>query len=207
MHRVAADYQGGHPLGDQYPRLDRGTGRDDGGPPVGLEAAFGGQLRGDLTEHLRLQFRQIGQPAAHAAGGVMLGESIRGEHVRVYVGAGITCTGRTQIVLAREDHSRGILLLRIERVGDGRLLRFVVRWQRSVHHTLRSEQPALAVGLHDERVVASERGGTPELGVGAAARRPVDHEVGHVVPDPQALLLVPPDQLLALAPRLAVRVG
>src|SRR6185437_15273938 len=68
-------------------------------------------------------------------------------------------------------------------------------------------QPRLAVGLHDERVDAGQG-----LGAGRAVRRPVVRglvggEVRDVVPGPRGLLFVPPDQGLALAPRLALGVG
>jgi hypothetical protein len=207
VHRVARDDQRGHPVGDQHAYLDRRAGRDDGGPAVGLEAALCGQCGRNLTEHLRLQLGEVRQPAAHPAGGVVLGEPVGGEHVRIHVRAWRPGARRAEVVCPREGDSRGTLLLRVERVGDRGLLRLVVRGQRPVNHTLGGEQPALAVGLHDERVVAREGGRAAEIRVGAAARSAVEHEVGHVVADPAPLLLVPPDPFLPLAPWFAVRVG
>ena len=113
-------------------RLDGRAGRDDGGPPVGLEAALGGQLRGDLAEHLRLQLREVRQPAAHPAGGVVLGQPVGGEHVRVHVRARVAGARRAEVVRAREHQPGRALLLRVERVGDRRLLRLVVGGQRPV---------------------------------------------------------------------------
>jgi hypothetical protein len=207
VHLAAGDNQRGHPVGDQYPRLDCRTGRDDGGPAVGLEAALGGQCGRDLTEHLRLQLGEVRKPAAHPAGGVVLGEPVGGEHVRIHVRPWRAGARRAEVVSPREGDSRGTLLLRVERVGDRGLLRLVVRGQRPVNHALGREQPALAVRLHDERVVAGEGGRAAEIWVGAAARSAVEHEVGHVVADPAALLLVPPDPFLPFAPWLAVQVG
>src|SRR5664280_2143119 len=103
--------------------------------------------------------------------------------------------------------TRRVRLLRVERVADRRLLRLVVRRKRPVEHAHRREQPSLAVGLHDERVVAREPRGAPGARLRPEGRRLVGHEVGHVVTGPLAVLDVPPDVLLALAPRLALGIG
>ena len=207
VHRAAGYDQRRHPVGDQDPCLDRGARGDQRGPAVGLEPALGRQLRRHLAEHLRLQFGQIRQPPAHPARGVVLGQPVGGEHVRVHVGAGRARARRAQVVRPREDDPGRALLLRVKRVGDWRLLRLVVRGERAVDHPLGGEQPGLAVGLHDEGVVSRQRRGPAEIRVRAAAGGAVDHEVGHVVTDPASLRLVPPDVLLPFAPRFAVRVG
>src|SRR5207248_7510506 len=71
----------------------------------------------------------------------------------------------------------------------------------------RDEQPAPSVGLHDERVVAGDR----VLRLGAVGRDVVRRlrllEVGSVETGPLALLGIPPDELLALGPRLPVGIG
>src|SRR3954453_23633326 len=53
-----------------------------------------------------------------------------------------------------EPSPAGVGARRVERVQDGRLLRLVVRRERAVGQAVRREQPRLAVGLHDERLVA-----------------------------------------------------
>ena len=77
---------GREPVGDQHLGLDRRAGGDDVRPAQVLQPALGGQLRRDLDEHLRLQFRQVRQLPAHAAGGVVLGEPAGGEDVREDLG-------------------------------------------------------------------------------------------------------------------------
>src|SRR4029453_15611349 len=68
------------------------------------------------------------------------------------------------------------------------------------------EQPCLAVGLHDERVDAGDRCDARGALGRAVGRGTVGDEVRHIVAGPSSLLLVPPDQGLALAPRPAVRI-
>jgi hypothetical protein len=85
--------------------------------------------------------------------------------------------------------------------------RLVVRGQRAVDEADGRVEPGLAVALHDERVVARDR-----LDAGRPLRRAVGRrllllEVGYVRAGPLALVLVPPDVGLALAPRPALRVG
>ena len=67
-----------HPMGDEHPRLDGGASRGDRRPAPVLQPALGGKLGRDLTEELRLQFREVGQPPAHATRRVMLGEPVGG---------------------------------------------------------------------------------------------------------------------------------
>src|SRR5438093_2933647 len=84
---------------------------------------------------------------------------------------------------------------------------FVMGRKRPVLETLRDEEPRAPVRLHDEGVVACD--GLLGLRV---VRRPVARllvllEVGDVEPRPLAVLLVPPDVLLPLRPRLPVGIG
>ena len=58
---------------------------------------------------------------------------------------------------ARELLARGIRAHRVERVVERRLVRLVVRRQRPVDEPAGREEPATAVGLHDERVIAPDR--------------------------------------------------
>src|SRR5699024_4137821 len=83
-------------------------------------------------------------------------------------------------------------------------LRVVMSGHRSVYHAAGCEQPALAVGLHDERVVAVEVCGTAVGLVRPRRRGTVDGEVGHVLARPLPGVLIPPDELLAFGPRGAV---
>ncbi len=51
-------------------------------PVAVVDAELAGQLGADLGEALRLKLSQPGHPAAHAAGGVVLGQTVGGENVR-----------------------------------------------------------------------------------------------------------------------------
>ena len=74
---------GPDPFSDKHSRLDRGTGRDNGGPPVGLKSSFGCQF-GDTSQNISgWSSDEVRQPPAHPAGRVVLGEPVRGEYVRV----------------------------------------------------------------------------------------------------------------------------
>src|SRR5438105_14344843 len=68
-------------------------------------------------------------------------------------------------------------------------------------------EPALAVALHDEGVVARKAIDAGDSGRGAIGGRAVLDEVGGIGARPLALRRVPVDELLALRPRLAVRIG
>ncbi len=65
--------------------FDRGTRRDDRRPVAVDEPAFGGQFAADLAEHLRLQRVEAADAAAHRSRGVMFGDAVRREHVRIHV--------------------------------------------------------------------------------------------------------------------------
>ena len=127
-------------------------------PAQVLQPALGGQLRGDLDEHLRLQLGQVRQRAAHPAGRVVLGQPVRREHVREDLGSCSLAAGSgcSRLSGARVHLAGRVGLLAVERVAHRRLVRLVVRRQRPVEQPGRRVQPALAVGLHDERVVAGE---------------------------------------------------
>ena len=172
-------------------------------PPSSMPA-LGGQDRVDLREHLRLQLRQPRQVAAHRARRVVLGEPERRRDERVAAVA----RGVDRVVRAVPGQRRRVAAdLGVEQVGDGRLERLVVGRHRPVEQARGRVQPALAVGHHDERVGAADRRHPLGVGLGAVAGRLVGREVRHVVARPLALLLVPPDVLLALGPRPALGVG
>ena len=140
-------------------------------------------------------------------GGVVLGEPVGGGDVGKHLGAEFAAGRLERVPRVPDDLADRVALLAVQRVGERGLLRLVVRGQRAVHQAGRGEQPALAVGLQDERVDPGDRRHAGGVRVGPVGRSPVGDEVGHVVPGPLALVRVPPDQRLALAPRLAVGVG
>ena len=100
-------------------------------------------------------------------------------------------------------------------------MRLVVRRQRPVDQARRHEQPSSAVAPHDERVGAREGIETDAIRLRHRVRGLRRPEVGHVVADPFAARRgdaglgvrriderrIPPDPPLALAPRIAARVG
>src|SRR6185369_13236468 len=89
---------------------------------------------------------------AHAAGRVVLGEAIGGEHVRVARIAG----GRVGVVRALFRLRGGVRLPRVERVVDRALERLVVRGQRAVLQSRGDPDPTDAIGMQDEGLVAGD---------------------------------------------------
>ena len=168
------------------------------------------QRRGHLDEHLGLQLGEVLEVAAHATGRVVLGEPAGGEDEREDVAVLLRGRRVHLVVVAVVRLARRVGLLPVERVAERRLDRLVVGGHRAVDEALRHVERALPVALHDERVDALD--GLDALG---PLGRPVGRrlrllEVGHVLPGPLprlALLRVPPDVGLALAPRLALGVG
>ena len=142
------------------------------------------------------------QRARHAARGVVLGQAIRGEDVREAL------VGRIRIRIVRTLHRvrrRVAQLRRIEIVRLVGLERLVVRGQRSVLEARRNVEPSETVRMHDERRVAGERLVAAFRLAAARSRALTLGEVRNIVAGPLLRLYVPPHQLLALAPRLAVR--
>src|SRR5690625_3116699 len=80
------------------------------------------------------------------------------------------------------------------------------RWPRDWSSDVCSSDLAAPIGLHGEGVVPGQRGGTAGTRVARVVGTLGDREVGDVVAGPSAGFLVPPHQLLALAPRSALRV-
>src|SRR4051812_13015027 len=81
-----------------------------------------------------------------------------------------------------------------------------MRGHRSIDEAGRHIEPAFAIGLHDERVVACKALRTFRVALGFVVRRFVRNEVRDIVAVPLSAVAVPPDQSLALAPRLTVGV-
>src|SRR6476659_8307225 len=61
MDRLAADTKRPHARSDHGPRLDDAAHGHDREPASRLDPALGRELRGDLTEELRLQLREMGK--------------------------------------------------------------------------------------------------------------------------------------------------
>src|SRR5438105_9951362 len=103
-------------------------------------------------------------------------------------------------------HSR-VRVARVKRVVYGRLERFVMCRHRSILQTARDIKPPEPVFMRDERRVA----GNPikaALVSGWSKRWGLLHrKIGSIDSGPFVLRPVPPDQFLALAPRLAGRAG
>ena len=185
-------------------RLDPAACRPDRHPAAVDDAALGGQLRAQLDEHLRLQFIEPGVEPAHRPAQVVLGEPVgRGHHGELGL------RRRHQPVERSREcaHAGRTRLLGIEQVADRRLEGLVMRRQGAVLGADGSEEPGNAVGLHDERIVAGDG-----RHAGRAGRRPIVGrlarlEVRPVKAHPEALLGIPPDELLPLRPGPALGIG
>src|SRR5215207_9088199 len=130
----------------------------------------------------------------------MLGESIRREDVREDL--------RPLVTVRRVIGPWGLLAGRVrpqgvEEVVEGGLVRLVVGRERTVGEASRCVEPAIAVRLHDEWLVAPDGILSPRAFgrhvVGPRGQR----EVGLVVAGPPLVLLISPDVFLPLGPRLA----
>ena len=159
--------------------------RVDRRPAAVLEPDLPRELGVHLAEHLGLQLGEVRDGARHPAGGVVLGQPVGRDDVRIDLGARLVgdrvvrILGAVVVLLAAR-----VRALRVERVVERRLVRLVVRRQRAVLEALRDEEPAAPVRLHDERVVA----GDGVLGLRAVGRHVVGLlvlvEVGHVEAGP-----------------------
>src|SRR5918995_3532012 len=191
-------------VGDQGLAMDLAAARRDGHPARVIHALLGGQLGADLAEQLGLQLGEPGDPTAHRPAGVMLGQAVSGHYVGI---PGIL--GRVVGIVrpVQEPYRRIILDVVVEQVRDRRLDGLVVDRERTVGEAHGGEEPAEPVAVDDERPVS--RDGVVAFGIGAwPVIRPLGRrEIGDVVADPLALLLVPPDVLFLLGPRLTLGVG
>ena len=82
VHGLAVQLQRPHAPADQRARFDRAAQSDDANLIAVFDAELRREFRRHLDEHRRLQLREVRQEAAHAAGGVMLGEAISREDER-----------------------------------------------------------------------------------------------------------------------------
>jgi pyruvate,orthophosphate dikinase len=97
-------------------------------------------------------------PAAHPPSRVVLGEPVGRRHVREHLGARLAVhrVGAVARPVVADTDRVGLLL--VQQVRHWGLVRLVVGRQRPVEKPTGSEQPALAIGLGDERVRAAESG-------------------------------------------------
>src|SRR5215210_4311757 len=104
-------------------------------------------------------------------------------------------------------YRRVVLDVVVEQVRDRRLYGLVVNRERTVGEANGGEEPSEPVAVDDERPVSGD--GVVAFGLGTwFVVGPLGRsEVGDVVADPLALLLVPPDVLLPLGPGLAIGIG
>src|SRR5207244_12998388 len=147
-----------------------------------------------------------GQPAAHGAAQVMLGEPVGRDRKWI---ARVTHLGELIVIALEVLVDGAALLFGVERVLNRRFGWLVVRRHRPVEQPGRREQPRSAVGVHDERFGPRLPGQTDSVIVRGRVRRLVYGEIGDVVANPGALLIgaalrIPPDVALAVAPRLAI---
>ena len=98
MHRPAGNRDWANPLGDEDARLDRRPRRRHRRPAAVLEAALVCEVGVHLDEHLRLQLRQVRDPAGHSARRVLLGQAIRRRDVREQVGTRLAAGGVVRVL-------------------------------------------------------------------------------------------------------------
>src|SRR5262249_27369342 len=77
-------------------------------------------------------------------------------------------------------------------------------WQRPIFQAAGHPDPALAVGVHDEWLIAAEGIIAFRANPGLVIGRLGGSEIRRVEPGPRFLLFVPPNQFLALAPGAAI---
>src|SRR5581483_11807742 len=95
----------------------------------------------------------------------------------------------------------------IEWIGKHRLQWFVVRGQRTIFQSATDVNPTHAIRMHYEWLISAKRIITFSSRSGLVIRRFVFCEIRCVQACPLFFPLVPPNQFLALTPRLAVKPG
>src|SRR5438094_579511 len=131
----------------------------------------------------------------HAAGGMMLSQSVGGQDKR----KSRIARRREAIFLAGEPIDYGVRVARIESIFHRRLERFVVRRHRSVLQTLWHMKPSESVFMQDEGRIAANCIESALIPGWSKLRRLFDRKIRLIAARPFALLLVPPDQLLPFA--------
>ena len=143
------------------------------------------------------------QEAAHRARRVVLGQAVGGEDVRK---TRVVRAGET-VVRAAEPIDARVGLPGVHLVVHRRFQRLVVRGHRAIFQPLGDVEPGEAVVVEHERGVAPDGFQTDRAGRRRVAGRFRLGKIRHVETGPFAFFLVPPDELLALAPRFAIRLG
>src|SRR5437660_9867485 len=139
----------------------------------------------------------------HAAAGVVFSQAIGAENIGE---AGVATFEGIRVIRTLHLFGDGIhRYLRIERIAADALQRLVMRGQWPIFQAAGNPDPSSAIRMHDERLIASQGIIAPGIFVGLVIWRLLFGEIRNVVAGPFFLFLVPPDQLLALAPRLAIR--
>ena len=206
VERAALHDERSHPRRHERSRLDRAARRRHRHPLCGsIRRSNSASCRRDLTEQLRLELGQVGERPRHAAGRVMLGESVGGQNVRVR--RRLRSRPRSGCRDAPFDPLRDSSAVRVETVDHRRFEGLVVRRQRTVLEAARDPDPADTVRVHDERLIAGNRRVAARRRRRLIRRRLGPGEVGRIESRPRLLSVVPPHQLLAVAPRPAVGSG
>lgn len=133
----------------------------------------------------------------------MLGQPVSGKNKRK---SRIT-RRRESIFLAGEPMYGRVRVARVKRVVHRRLEWLVVRWHRSIFQTTRDIKPPEAVFMQNKSSVAGNRIKAALVSGWFKTWRFLHRKIGVINARPFALHLVPPDQFLAIAPRLAGRIG
>src|SRR5579875_868509 len=200
---LALNAQRPQPGRHQGAGLDAASPAGDDHPVANLDSTLRRELGTQLDEHRRLQFVEPAVEAAHAAAQIVLGDAIGGSDDWI---AGVLGR-RESIERYLRYYDRRIVLPLVERVLDDGLNRLVVRRQWPILGPARREEPAFAIRLDDKGRIAGDEVHPLGIWLRSIAWRAVHHEVRSIEAGPLALLGVPPDVALALAPGLTLGIG
>src|SRR5262249_11453585 len=108
---------------------------------------------------------------------------------------------RVSIVRARKPADDRVCIARVQGVTHRRLERFVMRWHRPVLQSSRDVYPREPIFVQDEGAIAWNGIESRFISGGSKLGRFTDGKIWLTESCPLALCLVPPNQLLVLAPR------
>src|SRR5581483_5380525 len=132
------------------------------------------------------------ESSRHTPGSVMLGQPIGSQNIRkalISRREGVWIIGAFLLV-----HCRISLLLGVQGITHRRLERLVVGGERTIFQSAAHINPTRAIGMQDERLVASQSLSTGFLfQVTLVTRRLFQIEVWRVAARPFFLFFVPPD--------------
>src|SRR6266567_3645636 len=134
---------------------------------------------------------------------MVLGQSVGCKNKRK---SRITRRGKPIFLAGKPMYSR-VRVARVKRVVHRRLERLVVRRHRAVLQTARNVKPAEPIFMQNEGSVAANPIEAALVSGWSKLWRLLQRKIGGINARPFALHLVPPDQFLAIAPRLAGRAG